>query len=613
MATNISSTSLDFVNIRNNLKTYFAQKPEFADYNFDAAGLSNILDVLAYNTHYNGLIANLATNESFLSSAQLRASVISHAESLGVNVRSKTASICELVVSVNLGGLNPRPASITLPIGTTFTAVSDNITYTFKTLEKYTATDDGSGTFTFADSKGTLIVKAVEGIEYSKTFYVGEVAENQVYVIPEANLDTTTAVVKVFDSPTSAEYTTYTPLYKAITVNSTSTYYTLRETPNGYFEINFGDGITFGKRPEAGSKIVITYMVPNGAVANGLKTFTTANEINIDGVDYPLALVLSSRSHSGGEKQSIESIRQNAPIAFATQQRLVTASDYEALIRTNFSQIDDVSAWGGQDNFPIDYGKVFVSIDFEDNTSENTKISLKNSITENFAKNLSVMSITTEFVDPQELYFNIECDVQFNPEKTAATAAAINNNVLSQINSHFNEKLNGFKKTFRKSTLLTEIDNLSPAILSTAIRIKNQLRFVPNINIKANYEIYFPFAVALPDDDYYSIISTEFKIQESAKFARFQNKLNSSTLQIVATDGEVLVDNCGFIDTISGKVVIYSFNPSTIYDGTNYLKLIVIPADQNTIRPMRNYTMKIDNTLTTVSSNIDKNQILSRI
>lgn len=613
MSTSISSTSLDFANIRNNLKTYFAQKDEFSDYNFDASGLANLLDVLAYNTHYNGLIANMATNESFLSTAQLRSSVIAHAESLGVNVRSKTAAVAEFKASVNLSVESSRPSRLTLPIGTLFTASDEEGAYTFRTQEKYFATDDGTGTYVFEDIHGVQTVKAYEGDEFSKTFYVGEVADKQVYVIPELDMDTSTAVVNVYDAPNSSTFDEYTPLYQAVTVNSESTYYTLRESPNGYYELNFGDGVTFGKRPEAGSKIVVTYLVPAGSAANNLGTFDTDYKVEINGTDFDLSLVRKSRSYGGAEKQSLESIKQTAPVAFATQQRLVTASDYEALIKTNYSIIEDVSAWGGEDNIPLDYGSIYISLDYEDNTSSSAKTSTEQNIVENLTDNLSIMSITPKFIAPEDFFFNIECDIQFNPEKTSATSSSLSNNVLSIIRNHFLNKLNGFKKTFRKSNILTEIDSYSDAILSSAIRVKTQLRLTPFINTKTNYKIYFPMPIMIPDDDNYSVSSTLFKLDNSNKFARFQNKLQSEIMQVVAQDGEVLIDNAGFFDSASGRIELYAINVSQIFDAVDFIKIIATPADQNTIRPMKNYTMKLDNSLTFISSNIDRNQSLSRI
>ena len=205
MVTNIQSTQLDFANIKSSLKTYLAQQPEFADYNFEASGLSNILDVLAYNTHFNGLVANFALNEAFLNTAQLRSSIVSHAEALGYNPRSVTSAIAYLNVSVTITA-SGRPTTITLPKYTRFNASVDDISYSFYTLEAYTATDDGSGYYQFVTSTGSPSIPVVEGTLKTKTFYVGSSTDRQIYVIPDTTMDTNTVVVNVYTSPTSSDF-----------------------------------------------------------------------------------------------------------------------------------------------------------------------------------------------------------------------------------------------------------------------------------------------------------------------------------------------------------------------------------------------------------------------
>ena len=183
MATNIQSTALDFNNIKTSLKEFLKKKTEFADFDFDGAGLSNILDVLAHNTHFNGLIANLATNESFIHTAQLRSSLVSHAESLGYDIRSKTSSQVTLDATINLTGVSGRPQTLTLPIGTNFVGTNEDGNQNFITREIYTASDDGAGLYTFKDANGTAGIVAFEGTLITKTFFVGQKTDRQVYII----------------------------------------------------------------------------------------------------------------------------------------------------------------------------------------------------------------------------------------------------------------------------------------------------------------------------------------------------------------------------------------------------------------------------------------------
>ena len=340
----VTSTQLDFTEIKNKLKTYLAQDTQFSDYNFEASGLSNILDVLAYNTHFNALTANFALNESFLSTAQLRSSVVSHAATLGYAPRSRTASRAEVQLSINLNGVANRPSSVIIGAGTSFTSSVGDITYTYQTIEDYVATDNGSGLYQFLNTAGSLTIPLFEGTLKTKTFYVGEVGERQLYVIPDDTIDTSTAAVNVFDTTNGASFSAYTSINTAVSVTSTSRYYSINEAPNGYYELNFGDGISFGRAPVAGNKIVVSYLSCLGAEANGGSTFTPTSQVSVLGSGYNLSITTITNSVTGAPKQSIESVRQNAPIAFAAQQRLVTADDYRAIIQSNFSTVTDAIA-----------------------------------------------------------------------------------------------------------------------------------------------------------------------------------------------------------------------------------------------------------------------------
>ena len=205
MATNITSTALDFTDIKEKLKTYLAAKSEFADYDFEGSGLSNLLDVLAYNTHFNGIVANMALNEAFLHTAQLRSSLVSHAESLGFNIRSRTSAQAKFTATLNLNGVAGRASSYTLPINSVISGFNEEGTFSFLTQEVYTATDDGAGLYTFKDADGVATVTAFEGSTQTKTFFVGQKTDRQIFVISDENIDTTTAVVKVFPDTTSTE------------------------------------------------------------------------------------------------------------------------------------------------------------------------------------------------------------------------------------------------------------------------------------------------------------------------------------------------------------------------------------------------------------------------
>ena len=602
MTTNIQSTQLDFATIKNSLKTYLSQQTEFADYNFEASGLSNILDVLAHNTHFNGLIANFALNESFLNTAQLRSSVVSHAEALGYNPRSVTSATAYTSITTTITDIG-RPSTATLPKYTRFTASVDGVTYSFYTLETYTATDDGTGVYTFLTSTGSPSIPIVEGTLKTKTFYAGVAGDRQVYVIPDSTMDTTTATVDVYLSATSSSYVTYTKLYDAITVTSTSTLYQLRETPNGNYEMIFSDGITTGQAPAAGNKIVVQYLSSSGADANSSSAFSPVSTISVDGGSYTLSATTVAGATGGNDKESIENIRYNAPITFAAQQRLVTADDYKALILSKFSSVSDCIAWGGEDNVPPVYGKVYVSLKFPDSVSTDAQTIIKNAIQTNLIAPLSIMTINSEFVDPITTYLECETFFTFNPNRTNITLRSTENVVQSIVTNYFIDNLNIFGKTFRRSNVLTLVDIYSDAILNSRMDIKLQQRFTPTLGTSAAYNLYFPIALSAPDDVNYIIESNNFTYNN--RICSIKNALNSNVLQVIDADGGIQVNNIGTYNANNGAVAITGFAPVSISGGQTYIRLSVIPANSSTISPLRNYVLNIDTNRSFASGILD--------
>lgn len=604
MAVNIQSTRLDFNNIKDELKTHFAAKSEFADYNYEASGISNILDVLAYNTHYNALIANFALNESFLSTAQLRSSVVSHAASLGYNIRSRTAARATIGITVNLLGVAGRPSTITLPAGTLFTSAIGDVTYTFQTLEAYYASDDGFGLYQFANLEGNTNVSIYEGVSTTKTFYVGENGERQLYVIPDTTIDTTTAVVRVYANTSTSAYTTYQNINTATGVTSTSTYYQLSEAPNGNYELNFGDGVSFGQSPSTGNKIVVSYLSCVGEAANGAAIFNPVSSLIVVGAPRSLNVTTVANSNSGSDRQTIESIRANAPIAFAAQQRLVTAGDYKAVILQNYSAVADAIAWGGEDNNPPNYGYVYVGLKFKDGTSSQQQQIIKDSIVSNVTDNLSIMSVDTIFADPINTYLEVQCTFNYDANLSGLTVRATEDQVNAAIRSFFNTNLNAFGKVWRRSQLLAVIDNISPAILNSAINVKMQQRFEPTVGTSLSYDIYFPSAISDPDDRDFIVTSSTFVF--NGKICSLRNRLNTNKLQIVDALGAVVVDNIGECNPSKGLIKLIGFNPAQITSGQTYLKLSAVPANPGTIRPLRNYIIDIDTDVSFASGTIDR-------
>lgn len=670
MSTTIKSTALDFNNIKNNLKTYLANQDQFKDYNFEASGLSNILDVLAHNTHINGLIANFALNESFLGTAQLRSSMVSLAEGLGYVPNSTTSSTAKIRIFFNTT-VSPRDERVLLPAYTQFTASVDNITYTFQTIEAYYATDDGSGFYQFVTADGSNEIPIYQGTRKTKTFLVGEYEDNPVYVIPDATMDTATASINVFESISSTISTPYININDVSTITANSTIYILKESPNAYYELSFGDGNTFGVAPAAGNKIVVDYISTVGAAANGANRFTPTGQYTNVGdagtLTTSLNITTLQNSAGGSATESIESIRQKAPYQYAAQNRMVTAADYTALIQKQYGNfIADIISWGGEDAINPEFGSVYSSIKFNPNLSAERIDDIKLSIVA-LAQQLAVSSFNLRFVDPIATYVEVDVFYQFNPRLTDRTINAISSSIREVEADYFANNSGKFGQSFRRSNLLTLVDDVDNAVLSSRANVRMQQRFVPttpniisvisgvtlgtittaqlnkivdNI-VQKNYggaaqyiidqglapdknftevrttlsearnsssqQLRFPVGIALPNDDTHTITSSQFVFRSDT--CTIKNKLGSTVLQLVTLAGDVKSDNIGEYNPGTGVVTLNYFRPSSIGSGVDYVKLSAVPENQSAITPTRNEVLIYDpnasaiNVVTTSATN----------
>ena len=652
MVTTIKSSALDFNNIKSNLKDYLANRDEFKDYNFEASGLSNILDVLAYNTHLNALIANFALNESYLPTAQLRSSMVSLAEGVGYVPDTKTASQARVRLTLSSSAVG-RSTSITLPAYTKFTTTVDDVTYTFQTVSSHVANDDGTGFYEFKTTDDSNRIPIYEGTLKTKTFLVGEYEDNPVYIIPDDTIDADTVTVKVYQSASSLESTTYQNITGVTTISANSTIYILKEAPNGYFELSFGDGETFGIAPSAGNKIEVQYLSTKGAEANGATTFTPVAQYSDGTITADVNVVTYVNSIGGDEKETIESIRKNAPFQYATQNRMVTAADYSSLILRNYSTlIQDIASWGGEEALKPEFGAVYVSIQFEDDVTASTIANTKQSI-RTLADQLSIVSFNIRFVDPVETFVEMDTFFQFNPKLTDLTLPAIQDRVNTVITDYFAENTGGFTQAFRRSNVLSEVDDASAAILSSRANVRMQQRFIPttpslisvvnglltnpdttpqaefdkivelvvdqryrdaanfminqgltgenftvveeklsSTKLRNNQQLQFPVAIAAPDDNEYIITSNEFVYQSQT--CTLRNKLSSNIIQIVGVGGAIIVDNIGNYNASSGVVTLNYFNPTSISAGLDRIKLAAVPSNQSAIAPTRNELLKFD-------------------
>ena len=595
--TTIKSTALDFQSIKSNLKTFLAQQDEFSDYNFEASGLSNILDVLAYNTHYNGLIANFALNESYLGSAQLRSSIVSLAEGIGYVPDSMNSSQGVINMSISLAGVSGRPNKVTIPSGFKFNSTVDDIAYVFQTQEEISATDDGAGAYKFTTVDGSENIKVFEGTATTKTFLITGQTENFAYIIPDENMDIDTAVVKNFETASGTTFSTFTDLRNATSLTELSRIYILKESPNGNFELSFGNKTTLGISPVAGNKVTVDYLSVKGADANGAKVFAPQQQVQVNGVGYTVSVSTVSNSSGGAPKETVESIRTTAPFQYATQNRAVTADDYATLTKRNFSSlIKDIKAFGGQDALEPEFGVVFLSLLFND-TIENdtvsgdaTKQETKDAIVD-LLKDLSVASFDIKFIDPVKTFLETTTFFQFNPNLTSESEASIKTNIDNEISSYFSTKTGKFGQSFRRSNLLALIDEVSPAVLSSRMNLKVQQRFTPTLTAVENHSLKFPMDIAVADDVNRIVTSSAFNFNNQS--CSIRNRLGSTILELFSNlTQEVIVDNVG---SFSGDTVsITGLQVDSIVTGDTFVKVSVVPANQSFVTPLRENVIEFD-------------------
>jgi len=493
MANRLNVTELDFDAIKTNLKDFLRQQTEFQDYDFEGSGMNILMDVLAYNTHYNAYYLNMVANESFLESASLRNSVVSHAKSLGYTPRSVTAP--QAVVNLTVLTGNSNSETLTLPKGFIFVCEQiNNRAYTFVNLESYTVSKVGTN-FTFNG------VKIYEGKSLTYT-YTHSTASNpkQIFTIPDAFIDTTTLVVTVKSSSGSTDTAVYSKSGTDLTINSLSEIYFLQEGIAGNYQIYFGDGV-LGKKLPDGAIVTVSYLVTGYTQANGASQFRINSAIG--GYTNITVSTVSSASR-GADRESIDEIKFGAPLNLLSQNRAVTKNDYIRLIQQKYPSFQAVNVWGGEENDPPVYGKVYISakprLGFEVSDTE------KEYVKTNILKPISMLTVSPEIVDVDYNYLKISSSVFYDKAKTTLADAELKANIRTVIANYCDTNLNQFNSYFKYSGLETAIDSYSRGIISNEISLFVGKKFRPSLNVSDNYTLDFGFELVrgTTNDNFYS-------------------------------------------------------------------------------------------------------------
>lgn len=482
----IQIVPLDFDTIRTELKRYLQNQTEFKDYNFEGSALSTFIDVLAYDAYYHGWYTNFAVNEVFLHTAQIRNSVVAAARQLGYTPRSMSSATAYVDVTVN--GLLATEGSITLEKFTRFSSVVAGQTLSFYNIAPYTVSTFGQESVTFPGLEiyeGTLI-------RQSTTVTASMITDNGVNIsIADPNIDTRTLIVSVRPSVDSVTAIEYTKASSSVSVTEDSTVYFLFESNDGTYEIHFGDG-RLGKKLVVGQQIVLEFLVSRGADGNGAKTFVynggTIGELSAT-TDVTVALSnLNIPSIGGSERESIQSIKRTAPEIYQVQGRIVTPIDARATLLNEYSGIESISVWGGEDNVPPAYGKMFIAMK-PINADKFTSIQ-KDIIASKILRPKSLPTLLYEFVDPDYIYIVINTEVRYSAAFTTLKPAEIGNNVKTAIINYGGTELGQFGAFFRYSALSKTIDEANQSIRSNITATQLEKRIYAN-TISGAYTLEF--------------------------------------------------------------------------------------------------------------------------
>lgn len=484
MVDRLRITELDFDTIKTNLKAFLKQQSEFSDYDFDGSGLNVLLDILAYNTHYNAYYLNMVANEAFLDTAILRSSVVSHAKTFGYTPYSVRSPIATINFTAN--SVSATSSTLTIPAGFSFLSNQiDNKSYNFVVINDTTVTKANSQ-FLFEG------LELYEGQLITYNFSYNELSNpKQVFVLPDANIDTTTIKVSVSPSSTNTSTTIYTRVDDVLDIAANSTVYFLQEGRTGQYEIYFGNDV-IGKKLSDGSVVSVTYLVTNATAANKANNFVATGTLS-DTLGETLSTFLItpvSAAAGGADRETVDEIKFSAPLQYATQNRLVTIKDYESYIKKNYPSIDSLSVWGGEDEEPPIYGKVLISL----KPKENYYLSSaeKQRIIDEIITPKSIISVDAEIRDPDYLYILLNNQVKYDPKKTTLTDVALSNSIRDAIISYKNTYLNKFKAIFAVSRLQDQIDNVDiNSITGSETTVRLQKRVVPELNTNANYTVRF--------------------------------------------------------------------------------------------------------------------------
>ena len=580
--------NLDFEDIKVALKEYLSAQSDFTDYDFEGSALSTLIDTLAYNTYYTAFNTNMVVNELFIDSATLRDNVVAIAKQLGY--RPKSATSPTAYVSFNVTYTNPTTdTELILKKGTGFIANYDNNIYQYVVLDDVKA-QVANNVATFTD------VAIKEGTQLTNTFTVNTALRSQRFILDNQNIDTNTIRVKVY--PTGGTFSEpYLVADNILGVDGTSKVFFLDEIEDERYEILMGDGV-LGAKLENNARIEVSYLTTAGPESNGVRTFVFSGVLeNPNGVSpsaFTTSITSTTASAGGEEIESTQKIKYTAPKAYGTQDRAVTAQDYEAIVRQVYPATSDIIIFGGEDQDPPQYGKVFIALKPKD-ASYLTSLTKSDIVDE--LKKYVVASVEPQLIDPSILYVELSSKIYYNRNSTDQTPSQIRDKVIGGVQSYLDtsdtEKFNG---KFRYSKMVGVIDDADRSINSNLTEVTMRKDFYPQLNSTFYYEVCFQNAFDSDCDDPV-LSSTGFRVTEYPNFDVYVEdrggKIVLYRLDSVTGEKVVLDSDIGDIDYVKGELKMYAL---TIIKGSffdNRISLRVKPLS-NDIKALREVYLDVD-------------------
>ena len=575
----INVTDLDFDNIADNLKNYLKGQDTFKDYNFEGATLSILIDLLAYASHIGAVNTNIAASELFLDSAQIRKNVVSRAKDLGFVPSSEKASTAKANIVLrnvrSADGTVPSTSSMIMSRGTQFRTTYEGVKYEFVSASTYTPTVDGT-TFSYNN------VELVQGTFAQDQFVFDSQIKNAKYVVSNQRVDKQRMTVTINSSGVSSTYALSTDVSN---IDTTSKVYYTQENEEGFIEIYFGDG-TLGVSLLDGDIITVDYVIVDDVHADGANRFTQVGAIN-GFTDSSISV--TEKASGGAEKESIESIKFKATKFYTSQNRLVTLNDYKAKVQEYYPNADAVAVWGGEDNVPPAYGKVFIALkpNNADYLSETEKTQVKNNLNK-----LNMLTVRPEIVDADIIKILISTTFKYNPALTTLTAGELSTLVKNTINQFDTDNLNGFDAIFRHSNLTKTIDEADSAILSntTNIRLRKKLNGTVSTNPKG-YTLSMGNALFNPHSGHNAdaggiVTTTGFKVGGDSVNTHYFDDDGKGNLRRYYLSGSTRIykdSAAGIINYSTGLITINAFILTSTVNADTSIDFTVIPSGNDVV------------------------------